>query len=286
MERTPLITGFVCLATAGATVDGREITAQQLHEMAESYDPKTYTANIWREHNRWWNFGQVVELEVREEDGKTKLYGRLAPNLAMIEYNKAGQGLFLSIEIATNFANTGKAYLGGLAVTDSPASLGTTQLMFSHNQEGYLMSNFEKSEGLRFNQANNSEQKKHFFSSLFNWLFNDEKPEEERPVNNDPRTEQEPELVTKEDFKQAVIEAMATFAGYQQSQEKHAIPKTEDDSPAETVSREEFNALQKKFDELSERFNTATQTEVTPLPNGAGGEKEQNNQHFNVDFAM
>lgn len=153
MERTPLTTGFVCLATAGATIDGREITAQQLHEMAESYDPKTYTANIWREHNRWWNFGQVVALEVREEDGNTKLYGKLAPNLAMIEYNKAGQGLFLSIEITPNFANTGKAYLSGLAVTDSPASLGTTQLMFNQNQGNQTMSDFVKAEGLRFNQS-------------------------------------------------------------------------------------------------------------------------------------
>jgi hypothetical protein len=42
------------------------------------------------------------------------------------------------MEVAQNFAGTGKAYLIGLGVTDSPASLGTDELRFSarHTQQG------------------------------------------------------------------------------------------------------------------------------------------------------
>lgn len=39
--------------------------------------------------------------------------------------NKAAQKVYTSMEIQPNFANTGKCYLVGLAVTDDPASLGT-----------------------------------------------------------------------------------------------------------------------------------------------------------------
>lgn len=34
------------------TVDGREISAVQIQEMANSYDPSVYRAEIWLEHMR------------------------------------------------------------------------------------------------------------------------------------------------------------------------------------------------------------------------------------------
>lgn len=43
---------------------------------------------------------------------------------------KAGQKVYTSMEIRPNFANSGKCYLVGLAVTDDPASLGTEYLEF------------------------------------------------------------------------------------------------------------------------------------------------------------
>lgn len=36
--KTELFTNFVCIATAGATVDGRHIDAKDLKDMAESYN--------------------------------------------------------------------------------------------------------------------------------------------------------------------------------------------------------------------------------------------------------
>lgn len=271
MERTLLTTDFVCLATAGATIDGREITASQLQEMAETYDPKIYTANIWREHYRGWNFGQVVSLEYREENGTAKLYGKLSPNQAMIEYNKLGQGLFLSIEITPNFANSGKCYLSGLAVTDSPASLGTTQLMFNIPGERAPMNNLENTE--------NETNKQHFFKGFLNWLFNEENSKtEETPTENMHFSEGDQPL-TKEELKAVIEGCLASFSQAQANPEKN-------NAETETVSKAEFNALQSKFEELEQKFNAATQGVATQIPNGAGGVKENENQHFNVDFAI
>ena len=45
--------------------------------------------------------------------------------------NKRGKKIYSSIEIEPKFADTGEAYLTGLAVTDDPASLGVEMLKFS-----------------------------------------------------------------------------------------------------------------------------------------------------------
>ena len=44
--------------------------------------------------------------------------------------NRKGQKVYTSVEVDPKFADTGKAYLVGLAVTDDPASLGTEMLSF------------------------------------------------------------------------------------------------------------------------------------------------------------
>lgn len=57
--------------------------------------------------------------------------------------------MYTSIEVDTNFAGTGQAYLVGLAVTDSPASIGTEYLKFcSTAQQNPLENRKEKPENL------------------------------------------------------------------------------------------------------------------------------------------
>lgn len=136
---------WIVIATEGATTDGREIQRKWIEEMAESYDPQnTYGARINLDHikfNIYWPdmansqcFGDVLALKAEErEDGKLQLFAQIKPTNALIELNRAGQKVYTSVEIDTNFADTGKAYLVGLAVTDNPASLGTEMLSFSHN---------------------------------------------------------------------------------------------------------------------------------------------------------
>lgn len=136
---------WVVVATEGATTDGRTIQRNWISEMAESYDPKnTYGARINLDHIKFsiylpelansHCFGDVLAVKYEErEDGKLQLLAELQPTDALIALNKEGQKVYTSVEIDTNFADTGKAYLVGLAVTDNPASLGTEMLSFSHN---------------------------------------------------------------------------------------------------------------------------------------------------------
>ena len=127
-----LITGFKKVAQSGPTVDGRNIDPQWLRDMAEIYDPALYRAKIWPDHLRWGtNYGSVVALKSEEIDGLVSLYASFAPNAQYLLSNQYDQKLSFSIEVLENFAGTGKFYLGGLGVTDSPASLGTDELKFS-----------------------------------------------------------------------------------------------------------------------------------------------------------
>ena len=136
---------WAVVATEGATTDGRTIQRNWIEEMAESYDPKNiYGARINLDHIKFsvylpelanaHCFGDVLAVKAEErEDGKLQLLAELQPTDALIALNKEGQKVYTSVEIDTNFADTGKAYLVGLAVTDNPASLGTEMLSFSHN---------------------------------------------------------------------------------------------------------------------------------------------------------
>lgn len=140
---------FFCIAVEGATCDGRTLDRNALQEMSDSYDPKTYQARINMEHIRGFSaeppfnaYGDVVALETREVElqlgGKTEkklgLFAQVDALDTLVELKGKGQKLFSSIELNPNFAGTGKAYLQGLAVTDSPASLGTEIMEFAAGQ--------------------------------------------------------------------------------------------------------------------------------------------------------
>ena len=52
MNESTLRTGFVCIATEGKAVDGRDITREWLVDMAETYDPtlRQIAIDVIREH--------------------------------------------------------------------------------------------------------------------------------------------------------------------------------------------------------------------------------------------
>ena len=130
------------VAVEGATSDKRIIKRSWLEQAAKNFDPKTYGARIWLEHFRsllpdspFRAYGDVmaVKAEEAEVDGQKKLalFVQVEPTPDLVAMNKAKQKIYTSIEIDDSFADTGEAYLVGLAVTDSPASLGTDVLAFS-----------------------------------------------------------------------------------------------------------------------------------------------------------
>lgn len=127
------------VATEGATTDGRAIQRVWIEQMAKNFNPAKYGARVWIEHMRgmlpdsaFAAQGDVLALRTQEvEDGKLGLFAQIKPLESLIAMNKAGQKLYTSIEVDPNFADTGEAYLVGLAVTDTPASLGTELLTFA-----------------------------------------------------------------------------------------------------------------------------------------------------------
>ena len=146
------------IAVEGATTDGRQIERSWIEDMATQYNPNTYGARINCEHIKgYWPggefgaYGDVLALKAEEVDingaKKLALFGQLQPNDALLALNKAGQKVYTSIEVQPKFADTGKAYLVGLAITDTPASLGTEALSFSA-QHGTLASRKVHSDNL------------------------------------------------------------------------------------------------------------------------------------------
>lgn len=161
---------FFRVAVEGATTDGRVIERQQILEMAETYDPEVYGARIWMEHYRsalpdspFRAYGDVVAVKAEEVEvaGKKKmaLFAQVDPTADLVDMvNVRKQKVFTSIEIAPEFADSGKAYLYGLGVTDSPASIGTNMLAFSaKNPEDSPFKDRKQAPGNLFSEAAETE---------------------------------------------------------------------------------------------------------------------------------
>lgn len=131
------------IGVEGDTCDGRVIDGNDIQQMAESFDTRVYGCRINLEHFKglfpngdFKRLGDVVELKAEQisEDsilnGQWALFAKLTPTDDLVSMVKASQKVYTSMEIRPNFANTGKCYLVGLAVTDDPASLGTEYLEF------------------------------------------------------------------------------------------------------------------------------------------------------------
>ncbi|WP_182343379.1 GPO family capsid scaffolding protein [Comamonas koreensis] len=130
---------FFRVATEGATTDGRTIQRSWIEQAAANYNTGKYQARVWLEHIRgvmadsaFAALGDVTALKaVANAEGKMELFAQVEALPALVAMNKAKQKIFTSIEIDPDFAKSGQAYMVGLAVTDSPASLGTEVLAFS-----------------------------------------------------------------------------------------------------------------------------------------------------------
>jgi len=278
-----LVTDWKRVATSGKTADGRTIEAQDLRDMAEAYDPALYTATIWYEHIRYvGSFGTVTELKAEDlEDGKVALFAKLQPNDRLLALNKEAQKLFTSIEIQPEFADTGKAYLAGLAVTDEPASLGTEPLHFSRRAEkGNYFANLEPLGELSAAPDTDEAAALSFFTRLFSALG---KGGPESPATpKDESTPMDPKTVQA--FAAAVDKlgtvatsletSAATFAAKPTEPEKPAVTEPEagkDGDKATGITAEQFNSLKTSLDELTEKFNTAlNQGKGKDVPNTTG----------------
>jgi hypothetical protein len=196
-------TKFFRIGVEGATVDGRIIQREWLEQMAANYDPATYTARINCEHIAGYSpdkpfnaYGSVLSLRTEEVEltiGGTKkkllgLYAEIDANDQLVAINKAGQKLFTSMEVHPEFADSGEAYLIGLAVTDNPASLGTEALKFAARSRSNLFSDAHET-AIELEPATDSatiaEGVKTGLMSALSSFFTKEKPKED-PVTPPP----------------------------------------------------------------------------------------------------
>ena len=139
------------VAVSGSTVDGREISPVHLREAAENFDPDVYAARVNVEHylspcpsSEFSAMGDVTALSTEDITegplaGRTALYAEIEPTERMKQLVADGKKIYSSIELHPQFSVNGRAYLVGLAMTDTPASLGTERLKFTAQQRQAVM---------------------------------------------------------------------------------------------------------------------------------------------------
>jgi hypothetical protein len=241
-----LTTDFIKVAQSGPTCDGRTIDPQELREIAETYSLETYTAVIWPDHERFFgSHGTVLAVEVRENGDVTELWAKLQPGWRMLEKNQQGQKQFTSIEIWPNFANGGKCYLGGIAITDQPASLGTEQIKLFTAKRG------ADAEKTRF--CHSGLELPNLFTS--------------------PNTAGEGTATADEQQALSLLERTFRMFGFH---------KSEPDSE-EPMDAKQFEALNQKLDGLSKKVDAlsvkpegdTTASDAAPADNGAAQKHQQ-----------
>lgn len=242
---------FFRVATEGDTVDGREITRQDIQDMASTYDPKVYGARIWPEHFRglipggpFDAMGDVVACKAEEIkdgsslDGKLGLYAQVDALPNLIKLNEDSQKVYHSIELFRNFAKSGKAYLFGLAVTDTPASLGTQILAFG-TDGGELLTGANHEVRIEFHRESSGDesteddhgQRTPSLLSRITAIFSKNKGEA------DSRFEEQEQAIEEIAKHSAELEQRLNAAG-------------------DSVPHEQFDALKRAHDQLSASHNS------------------------------
>ncbi|SYX16908.1 GPO family capsid scaffolding protein [Escherichia coli] len=124
------------VAVSGSTVDGREISPVHLREAAENFNPDVYAARVNVEHylspcpsSEFSRNGRCHRTEYGRHYGRSagRTYCavcRIEPTERMKQLVADGKKIYSSIELHPQFSVNGRAYLVGLAMTDTPGKPG------------------------------------------------------------------------------------------------------------------------------------------------------------------
>ncbi|KKF38773.1 GPO family capsid scaffolding protein [Hafnia alvei] len=269
-----LRTDWLCVATEGDTVDGRCLERQWLIDAGDLYEPNLYAALIWPEHEKdYGNFGEVLACMWQEgDDGLVRLYVQLRPNAYLLDANRRDQMLYMSVELTPdgNFRGTGRTYLEGLAVTDTPASVGTTRLRFSHRKNrlrpasGYYEFSINKAGKIK--QGNK-------MKNWQSWFGIKPKHFEEQPNDDAPEDGDKLQVLAN-----AVndLEARITKLEGSQEQTDQAVEEVQADveTVKEVVDTEEFALIRDNAKSIVSNFNKLDK-KITKLPKRDIGDKSQ-----------
>ena len=282
-----LKTDWVRIATEGQTFRNVPIERQWLVDIAETYDLKNYGARIWPDHRRWYGaWGDVLEVKTEEQDGKLRLFAKLKPNTQLIYANEQDQKVFTSIELDPNFAQSGKAYLTGLGVTDEPASLGTDRLKFS-TKARFDTHQYGAPEQLVISYPiidsdEQPKQEKHLYSILKNFFKSNSpdlapEPSEEEPMNKE-QFQQVTDKIDGIGEKVAELEGKVEAFSKKPDEVKPEVkPESEGKEKLAGVTGEQFSTLLEKVtgiadktDKLSSDFAALKQESAGQEPDPAG----------------
>lgn len=286
----PKTSDWVIIATEGNTIDGRKITAQWINDMAELYRKDEYTALVWPEHYRsaltsfeGKNWGVVEELKAEKVGDALRLFAKITANQYLLDANRDGQKLFTSIEPDPDYKGEGRCYLTGLAVTDSPASTGTTQLKFSRGATDEVTLECSALEELDLSSCFTRTER---FLSVCKAFFSEEEHDKTHTTEDEPP-------MNKEQLSQMMnaIHEIGTKQGELEEQFKHfstqskTEPETDKTEPTtpETgaqgagITAEQFSQLTEKLDgiatkqaELATQFNQLKQEKPDQRPEETG----------------
>lgn len=266
-----LKTDWVVLATSGPTVDGRVIEKVWLQDMAATYKEALYSAKIWPNHERWLgSHGKVLEVKLQDATdpdlkGEIQLVAILAPSDDLVYANRRGKYTHSSIEVLKNFRGTGKFYLGGMAATDEPASVGTTELNFSADKEKFWIAGNE----LSFSSATEAEDEKSLIE-MFTTFFKQSKGESQ---DTEPMSKELLEKII--DGQNKLTEALTAMGESFKTLKPAPEEKPNDDGkdkPDDKPKGEEF-VSKKAFDELTENFTKLNKDFEDAKKNPVGGTK-------------
>ncbi|WP_269490758.1 GPO family capsid scaffolding protein [Acinetobacter baumannii] len=267
---------FFRVAVAGSTTDGRVIEATWIQQMAKNYNPDTYTALGNLEHFRsispdstFGSYAKVIALKAEEVEingaKKWALFAQVDAFDQLIELHQRGQKLFTSIEVNPNFADTGEAYLVGLAFTDSPASLGTQIMEFaSKNPEANPFVSKKQDKDNLFTAAEEADLQfedgqdapaKGLFSKVLDWL----KPQQEQQDNKN-----------KDQFKEVSDSLEAIAKTFGESQTK--LQKVESEF---SELKTKHSKLEKDFNDLKTKLEGEENPGTPPAPENTGNFSEQ-----------
>lgn len=259
-------TDWRVIGVSGETADGRTISYKELQEMADQYDPEIYGARINLEHMNFLfpdfagGYGDVVELKAEpwaKDETKTALLAKLNITESLQKLWDSGQKIYTSMEITPRFADTKKAYLTGLAITDTPASLGTTAnyTAAKNKAEEKIFTAYRQTETQEIamtkpqdnnqdsNQAENQAKPlteahaESIFSRLFAKYFGKKEPEQSETPAINPEQPSEPK--EGQQFKQDGWDGFSKAA--------QLLAKLDEKIEAQQT---EYNALRAEFDKF------------------------------------
>jgi len=272
------------VAREGQTVDGRSLSQQQIIDMSETYDPVEYTARINCEHmsGRWSGLnsnydvgalGDIIKVDHQMETFKQNgvdvqlmcLYATLSVLPDLVEANKQGKKIFTSIEFYPKFADTDRAYLVGLAVTDQPASRGIEPLKFNRNADALCTDPNDQELILMTKDKSNPAA--------------DNTTTEDQPKQQPENTQDLSNQAEGDGFLQKLSTMFASKKSGMSAQEQDLVlqsfktlnEKTDEVAKENEGLRKELSELKADFEEFKTQLSTQPATNLTNTPPITGG---------------